>query len=84
VAMLEAFALYFDSWAQCWRAEGFAPVRSAWRARAGGLGEPIRVRLETTTLRGRFADIDHQGLLLLDTPDGCRPISVGDVFPAAT
>jgi BirA family biotin operon repressor/biotin-[acetyl-CoA-carboxylase] ligase len=84
MAMLEAFAPHFDSWARCWRAEGFATVRSAWRARARGLGEPIRVRLETATLHGRFADIDHRGVLLLDTPDGRRRISVGDVFPATS
>jgi BirA family transcriptional regulator, biotin operon repressor / biotin---[acetyl-CoA-carboxylase] ligase len=84
VAMLEAFARDFDSWVRCWRAEGFAPVRAAWRRRARGLGKPIRVRLETTTLRGRFADIDQQGVLLLDTPDGRRRISVGDVFPATS
>jgi BirA family biotin operon repressor/biotin-[acetyl-CoA-carboxylase] ligase len=81
-AMLETFARHFDSWAQCWRTEGFAPVRSAWRTRACGLGDPIRVRLETTTLHGRFADIDHQGVLLLDTQDGRRHVSAGDVFPA--
>jgi BirA family transcriptional regulator, biotin operon repressor / biotin---[acetyl-CoA-carboxylase] ligase len=83
-AMLEAFARHFDSWARCWRAEGFVPVRSAWRARAGGLGSAIRVRLEDATLHGRFADIDHHGVLLLDTPDGRRRISVGDVFPATS
>jgi BirA family transcriptional regulator, biotin operon repressor / biotin---[acetyl-CoA-carboxylase] ligase len=84
VAMLDSFVPHFDSWARCWRVEGFAPVRSAWRARARGLGEPIRVRLETMTLHGRFADIDHQGALLLDTPDGRRRISAGDVFPATS
>lgn len=83
-AMLEAFAPHFNSWARCWQAEGFAPVRVAWRRRARELGEPIRVRLETTTLHGRFADIDHRGVLLLDTPDGRRRISVGDVFPATS
>ena len=73
-----------NSWARCWREEGFAPVRAAWRARARGLGEPIRVRLEAATLHGRFADIDQQGVLLLDTPDGRRHISAGDVFPATS
>jgi BirA family transcriptional regulator, biotin operon repressor / biotin---[acetyl-CoA-carboxylase] ligase len=83
-AMLEAFAAHFDSWARCWRKEGFAPVRSAWRTRTRGLGEPIRVRLEGATLHGRFADIDQRGVLLLDTPDGRRHISAGDVFPATS
>jgi BirA family biotin operon repressor/biotin-[acetyl-CoA-carboxylase] ligase len=81
-AMLEAFARHFESWTRRWREEGFAPVREAWRARATGLGQPIRVRLEGTTLHGRFADIDQRGVLLLDTPDGRRRISAGDVFPA--
>ena len=83
-AMLEAFALHFNSWARCWREEGFAPVRAAWRKRARGLGEPIRVRLEGATLHGRFADIDQRGVLLLDTRDGRRHISAGDVFPATS
>jgi BirA family transcriptional regulator, biotin operon repressor / biotin---[acetyl-CoA-carboxylase] ligase len=83
-AMLEAFASHFDSWARCWRAEGFTPVRVAWRKRACGLGEPIRVRLEGATLHGRFADIDQRGVLLLDTPAGRRHISAGDVFPATS
>lgn len=83
-AMLEALVRDLNSWARCWRAEGFAPVRSAWRKRVRGLGEPIRVRLEGAILHGRFADIDHQGVLLLDTPAGRRHISAGDVFPATS
>ncbi len=81
-AALEAFARHFEAWTGCWRAEGFAPVRAAWRARAIGLGDPIRVRLETATLHGRFLDIDEQGALLLEAEGECRRISAGDVFPA--
>ncbi len=81
-ALLEAFARHFDAWLRCWRKVGFAPLRAAWLARAVGLGEPIRVRLENATLYGRFADLDHDGALLLDTADGLRRISAGDVFPA--
>jgi hypothetical protein len=33
-------------------------------------------------LQGRFADIDQQGALLLDTAGGRRRISAGEVFPA--
>ena len=81
-ATLQAFARHFESWARRWREEGFGPVREAWRARATALGQPIQVRLEGATLHGRFVDIDQQGALLLDTPDGHRRISAGDVFPA--
>jgi BirA family biotin operon repressor/biotin-[acetyl-CoA-carboxylase] ligase len=80
--MLEAFAGHFETWMQHWREQGFAPLRAAWRARAVGLGEPIRVRLEDATLHGRFADIDQRGVLVLETPDGPRHVSAGDVFPA--
>ncbi len=81
-ALLEAFAGHFASWSRRWAKEGFGPVRETWRARATALGQPIRVRLDGATLHGRFADIDQQGVLLLDTPDGYRHISAGDVFPA--
>lgn len=79
---LEAFARHFDAWARRWREDGFAPLRAAWLARVAGLGGEIRVRLETAGLRGRFVDLDRQGALLLETADGLRAISAGDVFPA--
>jgi BirA family transcriptional regulator, biotin operon repressor / biotin---[acetyl-CoA-carboxylase] ligase len=81
-SMLEAFLRCFERWERRWREEGFAPVRAAWLARAAALGEPIRVRLESATLHGRFADLDQRGALVLDTPGGLRLISAGDVFPA--
>ncbi len=81
-ALLGAFARHFEDWVRSWREAGFAPLRAAWLGRAVGLGEPIRVRLENANLHGRFADLDQQGALLLDTADGLRRISAGDVFPA--
>jgi BirA family biotin operon repressor/biotin-[acetyl-CoA-carboxylase] ligase len=82
-ALLEAFARHFESWARCWRDEGFAPVRAAWLARASGLGERVRVRLERHTFEGRFLDLDEGGALVLDAADGRRHIAAGEVFPAA-
>lgn len=81
-AMLEAFAGHFQSWAQRWGEEGFAPVRAAWRSRAASLGKPIRVRLEAATLHGRFLDIDEQGALLLEAAGERRRILAGRIFPA--
>jgi BirA family transcriptional regulator, biotin operon repressor / biotin---[acetyl-CoA-carboxylase] ligase len=81
-AMLEAFLRNFQYWEHCWRDIGFAPVGAAWRAAAASRGEEIRVRLESTTLFGRFVDIDDQGILLLDCAGECRRISAGEVFPA--
>jgi BirA family transcriptional regulator, biotin operon repressor / biotin---[acetyl-CoA-carboxylase] ligase len=79
---LEEFARNFHAWERRWREDGFAPVRKAWLARAMSLGQPIRVQLETTTLYGRFLDIDQQGALLLESAGQLRPISAGEIFPA--
>jgi BirA family biotin operon repressor/biotin-[acetyl-CoA-carboxylase] ligase len=79
--LLAAVARHFDRWERRWQAEGFPPVRTAWVARAAGLGDDIRVRLERTTLSGRFRDLDHDGALILDTADGRRRIAAGEVFP---
>ena len=80
--LLEGFARNFDIWARRWREEGFAPLRAAWLARAMGLGERIRVRLERSTLLGRFLDLDDDGALVLDGAAGRRRIAAGEVFPA--
>jgi BirA family biotin operon repressor/biotin-[acetyl-CoA-carboxylase] ligase len=80
---LETFGAQFEAWVEHWRRDGFAPVRAAWRARAMGLGEPIRVRLDNATLAGRFIDIDDEGALLLETGGEYRRIAAGEVFPAA-
>ncbi|HEX4185830.1 MAG TPA: biotin--[acetyl-CoA-carboxylase] ligase [Stellaceae bacterium] len=82
--MLEEFAAHFQLWFARWRAEGFAPVRAAWSAAAAiARGEPIRVRLDSRALCGRFLDLDHEGNLLLDYAGECRRIAAGEVFPAA-
>jgi BirA family transcriptional regulator, biotin operon repressor / biotin---[acetyl-CoA-carboxylase] ligase len=79
--LLAAVVRHFDRWLGRWQESGFALVRKAWLARAAGLGEPIRVRLERTTLTGRFVDLDGDGALVLDATDGCRRIAAGEVFP---
>ena len=81
--VLASLAERFGEWAGRWRRDGFAPVRAGWLARASGVGEAVRVRLERTTLHGRFADLDESGALLLDQESGRRRIAAGDVFPAA-
>ena len=80
--LLEGFVRRFDAWASRWREEGFAPVRAAWLTRASGVGQAILVRLERSTLAGRFMDLDENGALLLDGAEGRRRIAAGDVFPA--
>jgi BirA family biotin operon repressor/biotin-[acetyl-CoA-carboxylase] ligase len=80
--LLGGFVRHFDIWARRWREAGFAPVRAAWLARASGLGERVRVRLERGTLFGRFLDLDADGALVLEGEEGRRRIAAGEVFPA--
>lgn len=65
-----------------WRwGHGFAETRADWLARATGLGEPIRVRLQTAEYAGVFETIDDNGLLVLALSNGSRrKFSVADVF----
>ncbi|HEX6840250.1 MAG TPA: biotin--[acetyl-CoA-carboxylase] ligase [Stellaceae bacterium] len=81
-ALLEAVAGGVERWYERWREEGFPPLRQAWLARARGLGESIRVRLQGEEARGRFAGLDEDGALLLDEGTARRRIGAGDVFPA--
>jgi BirA family biotin operon repressor/biotin-[acetyl-CoA-carboxylase] ligase len=65
-------------------AEGFAGIRTAWLARAGGLGGALTARLGTRELTGRFEALDEAGRLLLRLPDGLlETIAAGEVFPVA-
>lgn len=81
-ALLEIYAGHLAAWYGRWRQSGFAPIRDAWLARARGLGGPILVRLAERTISGTFADLDSDGVLLLDPDDGGprQRIAAGDVF----
>lgn len=79
--LCRAFAAWYDRWL----AEGFAPVRTAWLARAHGVGGPIEARLPDASVhRGIFLGLDGNGALMLESGDGAvRTIAAGDVFFAA-
>ncbi|HLI21472.1 MAG TPA: biotin--[acetyl-CoA-carboxylase] ligase [Stellaceae bacterium] len=82
--MLETVAAALLDWYGRWQdGAGFAAIRSAWLARAAGLGQAICVRLPGSTIEGRFAGLDTDGALLLDSAAGRRRIAAGEVFPAA-
>jgi len=66
-----------------WRRTGFQAVRSEWLAQAGPLGAVVDVRLGEGLVRGRFAGLDHEGALLLDTADGPRRIVSGELLGRA-
>jgi BirA family biotin operon repressor/biotin-[acetyl-CoA-carboxylase] ligase len=78
---LSLLAAGFAGWYEVWRAEGFAPVRDAWLARAAGLGTRIRARLATGERSGMFEGIDERGALLLNEgPGRTSTLPAADIF----
>jgi BirA family biotin operon repressor/biotin-[acetyl-CoA-carboxylase] ligase len=70
-----------DRWRGLWLAQGFAPVASAWTARAHGLGAPCVAVLTHERVEGIAEGLDADGALRLRTPSGeVRRITAGDVF----
>jgi BirA family biotin operon repressor/biotin-[acetyl-CoA-carboxylase] ligase len=66
------------------RGGGFAAIRTAWLARATGLGEVIRVSLPEREIHGRFENLDAAGRLLLRREDSTlEVITAADIFPVA-
>ena len=66
-----------------WRRDGFETVRAAWLAKAGPLGAEVDVKLGEELVRGRFAGLDREGALLLDTAAGPRKIVSGELLGRA-
>ena len=77
--VLETLLARLGAWRSLWQEQGFAPVRTAWMARAARMGEEVTVRIGAEPLSGRFRGIDHDGALLLETPRGTRRITAGEV-----
>jgi len=81
VELLQAFSRHFLAWVNRWLEDGFPPVRQAWLSHAHKRGETIEVRVPKETLTGTFADLDADGALILEMPDGARrQITAGDVY----
>jgi BirA family biotin operon repressor/biotin-[acetyl-CoA-carboxylase] ligase len=85
-ALLDRLLAAFGPLYEAWEAGGFAAIEPLWRQRAVGLGQPIEVKLQDRSLHGIFRDLDRDGALRLELPDGSeRRVSAGDVyFPAAS
>lgn len=77
--VLEKLLARLGAWLTIWREQNFAPVREAWMARAARLGEAVTVRVGAEPLTGVFRGIDHDGALKLETPQGIRRITAGEV-----
>ncbi len=66
-----------------WRSKGFDAIRADWLALAGPIGLEVDVRLGEELVQGRFAGLDREGALLLDTPAGRRKIVAGELLGRA-
>jgi BirA family biotin operon repressor/biotin-[acetyl-CoA-carboxylase] ligase len=82
-AALEKLAAALARRAAQWRHEGFEAVRAGWLAKAGPLGLEVDVKLGDELVRGRFAGMDREGALLLDTATGPRRIVAGELLARA-
>jgi BirA family transcriptional regulator, biotin operon repressor / biotin---[acetyl-CoA-carboxylase] ligase len=76
---LDLLAPAVQAWEERLRAEGFAPLRAAWLARAARLGEPITARLPGRAFTGRFETIDDAGALVLATDAGRMALPAAEV-----
>lgn len=79
-ALLDALAPAFARLEALYAAEGFAPIRAAWLARAARLGTKITARTGTTSREGIFETIDDGGALVLQTPEGRIALPAADIF----
>ncbi len=68
-----------EEWLDRHAAEGFAPVRQAWRVMSDTLGREVRVRVGDRELEGVAEDVDDAGALLVRTPRGRERVLAGDV-----
>ncbi len=82
-AALEKLAAALAARLAEWRRDGFETVRAAWLAKAGPIGAEVDVKLSAELVRGRFAGLDREGALLLDTAAGPRKIVSGELLGRA-
>lgn len=79
--VLTALAWRMLDWMSIWRHGGFGPIRDAWIARAGGVGDMIRAVTAQRRYQGIFEDLDRDGALLLRDENGIsHRITAADVF----
>lgn len=67
-------------WYGVWSRDGFAPVRAAWFERAPAIGTMVRLKLPDREIEGGFAGLAEDGALLLQTADGLRGYSTGEIL----
>ncbi|WP_409433655.1 biotin--[acetyl-CoA-carboxylase] ligase [Litorimonas sp. RW-G-Af-16] len=78
---LALLAKHFDDGFTAFKTQGFAPIHSAWRARATNIPGPVTVNLDDETFRGTASDLRADGALRVTLDNGTvRDVYAGDVF----
>ncbi|MEM9434552.1 MAG: biotin--[acetyl-CoA-carboxylase] ligase [Pseudomonadota bacterium] len=77
---LQGLAASFAHQEAVFAREGFAPLRQTWLNKAARLGEVITARTPREDISGIFETIDAHGSLILNTPQGPRPIPAADIY----
>ena len=77
--LLAHLAPAMAQWCTVLERQGFAPVRDAWQTHAAQIGTQVAARIGDQRIDGRFAGIDTDGALLLDTAAGRRHLHAADV-----
>ena len=77
---LNLLAPAYAHWEAQFLTYGFAPIRTAWLARAAKLGQAITARTGSDTYHGTFETIDQSGALILTTAQGRLAIPAAEVF----
>lgn len=70
LALARAVLARLDAWCKSRQSLGFGPTRAAWLARAFPLGTPLTITAANGERDGRFAGLDADGALLLETGAG--------------
>lgn len=73
--LLEEFSKYYEMWLE----DGFGKISSLWLKNASGLGEKIVANLEEKHVEGIFRGLTSNGELKLETNEGEKIISSGEV-----
>ncbi len=79
-AFLQILGAAFARYDAQFRTYGFAPIRTAWLARAARLGQKITARTGTEETVGTFDTIDDGGALILATSGGRKSIAAADIY----
>jgi len=68
-----------EEWLDRHAAEGFGPVRLAWKERSATLGREVRVEVEGREVTGVAEDLDETGALLVRCGKRLARVTSGDV-----